>query len=157
MRACADRQLGNSERRSEVAGAEDERLETGGGGDPLALDEAARRFDLRFRRNGQAGKLVGRLDLGQDDDVRTYLANEGEVGLGAAVDPDRDRRRLPVVVAQRPGDELARLVLPSGGDRVLEIEDHFVAASPAAFSSLRASSPGTVRHERRRRGVMGRS
>ena len=74
--ACTDRQHRHAERGGEIGRAEDERLEpVPGSGDPLGLDEPARRLDLGFEPDsgreqlGRSGHVLGGLDLGEYDHV----------------------------------------------------------------------------------------
>jgi hypothetical protein len=118
----------------EVAGPETE-----------ALDARARRTDLRGpgeRRGILDGRdqtarrvaeqrvdqldILARRGLGQDDAREPRHEDGPEVFFqqprGGGVDAYPERAS-PTVLPQRPDDELARLRLRAGGDRVLEVED----------------------------------
>src|SRR5438270_5297652 len=136
VRALADRQLRDTERRGEVAGAEDECLEAARSGDPLALDEAERRLDLRLRGHRHPFGLLTRLDLRQHDDVRPHRAHELEVLPRAAVDADRNGRRAPFEIPEGARDRLPRFVLALRRDRVFEVEDHLVHREPRGLGEL---------------------
>ena len=134
--AGSDRQDGDTERSGHVGRAEDERLEpVAGGGDPLGLDEPARRLDLSLEADsvrqqlGRSGHVLGGLDLGEYDHVGARLCGRAQVVLPprrrARVDAKRGRsaeRAAP----QRGDSELTRLLLVFGSDRVLEVDHDLV-------------------------------
>src|SRR5581483_9886437 len=131
-----------------------ERLEPGRLRDALALDEPARRLDLRLRRHREPAELVRRLDLRQHDDVRSRRTDEREVLPGAAIHADGDGRGAPLELAQRAFDTPTRRVLAVRGDPVLEVEDHLVGGDPGRLRELplvvagdgQARAPGSGHH-----------
>ena len=159
----ADRQHRHAERGSEIRRAEDERFEpVSGGGDPLGLDEAARRLDLGLEADpvreqlGRGGHVLRGLDLGEYDDVGTRLRRRTEVVLPP--------RRRPSVDAERgrPAERFA-LSAATASSRACSLSSAATASSRStitssagsegAFASIRSLDAGTVRQERRARCV----